>query len=747
MLKNIELEYHVDNWEKTIVSNPFVLEKKEYIRDIDILNHYLKDSATYLNLMTGKPINECLSFIKNSLQPGGEFQFVDPKIQYLCRGENEDRVELEGTLSVYINESVKNNELIAPTLTTYINPKIRKSLLVDFVEGNIKGRNKAKKEMFTAKMSGDKVTEAIKKSEQTNRKLSNNSVSGAHCSAGTPFYNKTSHSTLTSNCRSTSGYGNANNEKFLCGNRHYWSPDIIRNNIISIINHTNYVQLELVINKYNIKYPTIEETIACYRYSSDLYWKGFKDHATLELLISKLSDIQRAAFVYTGDLYHLMKLNNALIYNFIDKLSNKIQTPHLNPHSVISKTPNGQAILTKVPDDQLALAGQICTKELLDAIPIDKVDQKTTNLLDIIDSPYHGMFASTIENISNTLNEYSDFIRIFFVTENVPASVSVFPSSIRRSAITSDTDSTIFTVQDWVIWHRGKVIFDDKAIGVAATMIFLAAQSIIHVLARMSANFGIDTDKIHQIAMKNEYFFPIFTPTDKAKHYYALISCQEGNIFRKYEKEIKGVHLKSSNVPKSIIKDAEKMILFIMNEVVAGRKISIKHITKWIADKEREIEKSILKGDYDYFRLGQIKTANSYKQTEEAAAYKQYLLWEEVFAPKYGSTVKPPYMVIKVGMNIDTPTLTRDWIADIKDRELANRLEKWLVNNNKTSFGGTLLLPEQVISAKGIPEEVAIAIGVRDIIYDITSIYYTILETLGIYITNKKKTNMCYDLI
>ena len=49
--------------------------------------------------------------------------------------------------------------------------------------------------------------------------------------------------------------------------------------------------------------------------------------------------------------------------------------------------------------------------------------------------------------------------------------------------------------------------------------------------------------------MKNEYKFDVFVPTQVAKHYYASIGCQEGNLYKAQEPEIKGVHLKSSNAP------------------------------------------------------------------------------------------------------------------------------------------------------------------------------------------------------
>lgn len=703
--------------------NPFVLDKVHYRRDINVLKHYVHDTATYLSLMTKRPYNECLEFVKNGVRPGGQFEFKDPDVIYLERAENGDREKKQGKLSAYINDAIRDRDLIAPTLTTYLSPTKSKSLLVDFIDGNVKARGMAKKAQFAARVAGNKVVETVKKIEQTNKKLNNNSISGAHVSASTPLYNKTAHSTLTSTCRSTSGYGNANNEKFLCGNRHYWSPDIIRNNIISIINHTDYPAFERAMAEFGIRHPTVDETMDCIRYSAQLYWHGKRDYERLQLLVESLSDIQRSAFVYTGDLYHLMKFNEAVVRTFITKLSKHVTTPHPNPDAVVDGS----------TEDNRNLASQICSTEL-----------KGTSVKDIKGTPAYGIYASTLENIQNVLQEYKSLIRGFWVTANLPASMAVFPDSIRRAAVTSDTDSTIFTVQDWVVWHQGKLGFDPEALAVAATMIFLASQSITHVLAIMSANFGIEQERLHQIAMKNEFKFDVFTPTQVAKHYYALISCQEGNVFKEYDKEIKGVHLKSSNAPKVVMAEAKRMMEFIMMSVVQEKTINMGYILKWIGDIERQVVESIKKGSHEYFRKGQIKTPPSYAEGENAPPYQQYLLWKEVFAPKYGDIQEPPYMSIKISAELSSPAKTKEWIASIADRELAARLEAWMVKTNKKHFGSTFMVPEQCL-ANGIPEEILAVVGVRKIVLDTTRTFYLILESLGIYMLNNKTTRLVSD--
>lgn len=718
--------------------NPFVLAPSSYKRDLNVLKFYVEDQATYLNKMTGKPMAQCVEFVKAQLKPGGQFEFKDPKVLFLEREENGDREKKVGTLLAYLNESIRDEQLISPTGATYINPKKLQSVLVDYIDTNVKARGKAKKEKFSAEMEANKaekdgdmplfklkqVVMAIKELEQVNRKLANNAISGAHVSPSTPLYNKSAHSTLTSTCRVTSGYGNANNEKLLNGNRHYWAPHIVRNNIISIINHTNYEFMEATMKEFGMRCPTVAETMECIKYSAQLYWWDRKDYARIEQLVQTLSDMERAAFVYTGDLYHIMRFNDGVVRQFITKLATRVGT--------VDPTPD--ATIHTWPEEYVHLAAQICPGEM-----------KGMRIADVKGTDAHGILASTTNNIGNTILEYGNFIRAFFVTENLPASVAFFPDSVRRAALISDTDSTIFTVQDWVEWMCGTVEFGDRGNAVSATMIFLAAQTIVHVLARISANFGIAEDRIHQIAMKNEFKFDVLVPTQVAKHYFAMISCQEGNLFAKYKEEIKGVHLKASNAPIEIMKKAKKMMLFIMNEVMAGRKIKLKNILKEIADIERGIFAAIAKGDYAYFRMGQIKPPESYTKSAEESPYAQYMLWNEVFGPKYGIAPPPPYMCVKVATDVDSPTKTREWIASMEDRELAGRLQQWMTRNNK-KYIGSLQLPEQCVASNGIPKEILDVAGVRRIVLDCTRTFYIILESLGVFMANDKITKLCSDM-
>jgi len=460
-------------------------------------------------------------------------------------------------------------------------------------------------------------------------------------------------------------------------------------------------------------------------YSTDLYWTNTKGVQIVKSILDKLTPIQRQAFVYTGDMYHLMLYNEAVVRRLITGLSTKVEGVCENAIDVVHAA----------NEDIVNLAHQICSKEMMG---------KGKNHKALVGTPELQILALTIMNIENVLTDHSDLIKVLWVTNNMPSSVAYFPESIRRSALTSDTDSTIFTVQDWVKWYSGEIGFDQEHMSVAATMIFLASQTITHVLAKMSANFGISEKRLSQIAMKNEFKFDVFVPTQVAKHYFAIISCQEGNVFEKLKKEIKGVHLKSSNVPTQIIKQATDLMESIMTTVMQGKKIKIKEVLKLIGDSERNIANSINTGNLDFFRLAQIKTPSSYKSSERSSPYGHHLFWNEVFGVKYGKLAEPPYSCVKVSTILENPTALKAWVDSIQDKDVAARAARWIVDNKKERMP-TLLLSVETIQSKGFPVELANIIDVRTMVSDLTSVFYLILETLGIYLSTDKKTKLVSD--
>lgn len=705
---------------QAVQTNPFLWPVDEYKRQYDFIQYLKKDIVQLIHQhFPKKSIDEIAAWVHRKINDDPKLGIKDPKVTFLERQENGDRVKKESTLYRYIRDSLKKNEIIAPTLTTYISPSVKISLVSLFIAENVKRRAQAKKEQFAARGDGDKDLEIFKKQEQTAYKLGNNGVSGTHVVPNTSLYNKTSHSTLTSNCRATAGFGNANNEKFIAGNRHYWKPDLVIFNILSTLRLTQMDKIEEVLQKYDLHKPTTDEAMSCITHSTDQYWKSPEDLERIRTLVDSLSPIQRSAFVYVGDLFHLRKYNPEFVRTLLTKLSTKVTGVCENPFDLINA----------LDGDQINQVHQICH---LECAGIEKKYGELSEL-DL------GTFALTCQHLKKTVDEHADLIQAFWTTPNAPASMGYFPESIRHTVLTGDTDSTIFTVQDYVLWLLGEQeAFGAKMYAVAGSVVYLASSTITHLLAMMSANYGVARNKLFQIGMKNEYFFPSFIPTQLGKHYVAWKSSQEGVIFTKLQEEIKGVQLKSSNSPPIIIKKGKELIHQLMNKGMRGEKFSAVEVLTYVADIEREVTRSILAGEATYLKAGSIKDAESYSQSEELSPYQRHYFWNTIFGPDYGEMPDPPYKTLKFSLSTTSATRFKAWLARLSNAGFVQRMRNWLDKNGKKDVK-TIYLPTQILMEKGMPKELLEAVDIRKMVGEVCRIFYIILETLRIFVRGEKR--------
>lgn len=693
--------------------NLFLKPEEYYQRKINPLAQYVQQTGFYLSKMSGLPLDHCQQKVRDGIRNKAFPNQNDPVVTYFERDDNLDRSKQQVRLSQYIGQVVSNTEILVPTFTSYVPTSVRESLIVGFTDNNVRLRSVAKKAAFKAEALGKTDEYIMLNNEQTNRKLYNNSMSGAFAAGGSIMNNPTGHNTLTSMTRTVSSLGNSSNEKIIMGNRHYRSPDVTLANVISITSNLDRNEFGQVMEKYKLKYPTVEDVISCIKYSSDFYWNDPKAFVKIENFVNKLDALERAAFVYIGDFYHIRLHNEQFVRNFLTVLSRKIK-------GVVTEEPLKR--IHKFDEQIVNFAHQVCMSELkgfgkdYDKLPIDDL---------------HALVA-TCANIEDVVISHKDFINAIFLTTNVPSSTAYITNMIRRTVVLSDTDSTMFAIDDWVIWYRGKLIFDDEAYALAGSVMFIATQCIAHCLAIFSANMGVERKKLFNLAMKPEFVFPLHCQTSVAKHYFASIAVKEGNVYSKHKSEIKGVGLKNSAAPRELIKDSQAKMVEIMTTIHSGGKISILKELKRVADIERKIRESLLNGNVEYYKQSKIKDSEAYARNAEESPYQYHTFWETVFAPKYNSIAAPPYSVIKIPLLTDNPTRLKTWIDNIVDRELAKRLADYLTVSRKKALG-TFYLSKSYVSSFGMPEEFKPVINVKKIALDLTSQDRMILETLGFF--------------
>lgn len=712
-----------------LVNNPFNRKASDYVRDINVIDGAINQFAIIISRTYKIKYKEARDYVVDELKNGSK-RFRDPIMRFLQQDEFEDRHPEEMKFSQYIRSAERDKLLMAPTFTQIIPPDRKESMLSSYIKVNLAKRNAEKKLQLKAANHGEKFKESLHKNNQNNKKILNNAISGNHRSIHSILYDRPVHPILTSCCRIANGSANSNNDRLLMGSRHYYTPDTVLANIASIIEITDWPLVKRAIDGHNMYKPTIEETMAVIKRSTDLYWESEHEtgHKLIRKFVESLDEYERAAVCYTGDLYHIAQFNDKIVRDILDAL---VKSPEI-------RVDNHAEWLDHVDEDTQA---QIKVR-----FP-EIVGKEHFWHEDVIAREDYWKVGSMACQIYTALDHYADVINAFLMSKNVPFLISDFPSAIRRAGVGSDTDSAIFTVQDWAIWYNGNddVTYDNILLSEA--MAFIVSETTTHNLATMTVNIGVTDEKeIFRLSMKNEYLFPVFMLTSRAKHYAALQKVQEGVIFDKAKLEKKGVELIASNSPEGVREDLDRLILDALHKQERGERISLHEYLVTVAEWEHRIYDSISAGETDYLKSARVKEEDGYTKEAEKSRYVNYMLWDEVFADKFGQCVPPPYSALAFSIVPDTKTKTKKWIDSWDDTERAARLRAFMEKVGKV-YLGEILLPEDNIMSYGIPKEILDVINVRKIVAKAVSPFYLFLESFEYYLQDKDQCKLIMDFI
>ena len=703
--------------------NIFLREEAQYVRNLDILKTATGLAADYLNLMTGKPLEECLTFVRNQIAWDGSFPVESIVVKGLQRLPNQDRVKVSESLDTVLKHIQSSNAILSPNFVIYDSAETNKSCTSKYVEDKMTERGKVKRMALQAQQQQDHATFAYCNNSEYGIKILTNSLSGAQASPHNPLFNKTAHSSLTSTTRVIVSYSNASTEKFLKGNRHYHSKDIVIENILAITKLTDYEKLRSVINKYDIYIPTAEELLVLVKRSTKFYWTNTAQDTQIYTLLTKLTALQRAAFMYVGDFFHLTIYNDALVRNFLTKM---ITRP------AYCEFADPDAILKTADEGIVTLTGILCA-DILAGSSVN--DIKQSSLIN------YNIYVGTIHHVSEVIAEYSDLLIALFVTDNVPSTIYNFPDSIRRCVVGSDTDSTMFTTQSSVEWFFGRLAFGHEADKIANVLCYLNTQVIAHMLASCSRQMGAEDKYLYKLEMKNEYGFPIYIRANRAKHYATLLASREGNVYKIPKNDIKGVGLKDSKIPRNIMVRLEKEINNVMMDLLGEKTIDIYPLMQRVANLEHNINNSLNSGSMEYLSTVNISAQAAYKNPM-SSKYMHYDLWLKVFQGKFGVIEQPPYRAIKISTTLHNSTAMTNWLQEL-DTRISRPLLVWMEENKKTKFE-QLLLPLELFE-NGVPTDFVSIINKRKIIAELLGGFYILFEMLGMFFKGKNATILLFD--
>lgn len=723
--------------------NPFVREPSYYKRKVDILGGYKLASATYLHSKHPQfSLDYCLNYVADQMKAGGTNELKDPRVMFISQRKRGNRAKEVSTLSALLDEVVNDqNLLLSPALIAYQRPEIVKSLLSEFLFGNVKKRKDYKNLMFKYEQAGNKTLQTFYNILQSSVKELNNSLSGAGVSKFNAIYCKSSHLSLTSGCRTATSYANASNERYIAGNRHYHKPNVVIQELSNAVLYGPHKEIDAVVAKYGIVYPSVEQTMECILKSSRKYWTDNKAEAFIKDYVLTMSPAARAAFCYTGDCFHLSKFNPGFVENMFEGfigVDKEYTDEECYNDDILYKLDGDKVVTVSLFKSNLMVGKEF--KELKTKYP---KEYKQVN--------------TAAYNFECKIHEYADLIDALWRPRYLISSIGKFRSIVREAVLTSDTDSTIFTTMYWTEKVTGLLDFTKRSYNVGYLVVYFASQIVSNALAILCANMGVGVEQLNMLQMKNEYYFPIYGLTNISKHYFALRSAQEGVIKAKMaedgtwietpELEMKGVHLISSKASIQFMIEFQEYIEHqIMRQLMHDKKLGWHDVMDKPIKTELNIRHNIRSGEVDYYSREQIKDPRDYKQGADNSNYFQYLLWREVFAPKYGDVDNPPLYAVKIPVDLSKPRKLKAWVADVKAKDLAlgERLENFLETKDRSQFT-SILIPQQIVEISGLPQEIVPVIDEARAVSQIMTPYYIALQTFGLYAGNSKNTRLLSD--
>lgn len=695
-------------------------------RDLNNLKHYHTQLGFYIHKTKQIDRTQAEDWVKWALK-NNRIPYNDPMMDVLIKDDKRNRHRARMKYSEYLEKVTNNRLIMAPTMTCYLPASTMKSELADFTEVNFYSRKKTKKEGQAAKSRGDMETALLKDGLQAKKKEDINSISGAMSIATTPMANRSGHSTLTSVCRTATAFANANTERLFMGRRHLWNYESVIDNITGILAYVNLEKAKEIIDKFGFHYVTPDELYESLKYSWDSYMRSPYTENRIKQFIDTLSPLECSTYLYMGDFYHLRKYNDTWVRNHIDKLM-KFQTlPPVSAEETKAELKSVDEFF--LPLLSITLSGMIGTLS-----PFDPKHEGTD---------YYGYIGAYSKYLRETMGETAEYYDFFWRNPFIPAETALFPEVHRRAVLGGDTDSTLLTSYQWIDWYCGTREVNKETMTVAGIMIFYLSVIVKHTLAHVSGIIGVEERYIHNMKMKNEFFFDTFAVSNRTKHYASTSTVCEGILQREPEILLKGVALKNSKARAEIIEAFHNTMVSAMERIAKGEKIDVEQVIDDIAKIEASIYESIMHGSTEYLTTRSIKVKDAYAKPE-SSDYANYELWEEVFAPKYGHAGEPPYLGVRISMELPNKTVVNSWLDSLSDQIVADRFRKYMESRNRKGIA-SLILPYDVVVTSGIPDELKPIVNARKIIFANMEQFYIYLEMFNLGKINKWLTKLCLD--
>lgn len=708
----------------------FLKKADEYNRDLDVIRNYIESSATYMSKTQGVEYEKAYTRIKEAILDGTlpfENKPMLVNFRKQCRADKEVK---KTTVSDFLRFVSKTRKILMPNMVVYENPKIERSFISEVILKGFTRRKKNKKISQEAKFSGDKQLAVIKNIEQGNNKIVINSSSGAASDRNNALNSESKHSALTSTCRIMASISNLLSEAIIGGHFVYYCKEDIINDIIARIRLSDLALVEKVCYAMGLVLPTTDYIM------EKIESKNFAMVTKPELkevrdLVDSLTSVERAAYVYTYNLYGFIELNRKAGQKFIEDFTFE---------SVYEKAELIEADACRAEwstaDSYIESYITTCSPEETTGFSKGEIVGNDEKIV---------VLGSKLRRLRYlVLTYYAPFFKAFYIVDYTPPNVFDYRDAIRTEVTGGDTDSTFYCVQSLIELVYGKdYLFDHKTDKLRELVGYISSQTTCHNNAMLSEQMGVAKEDLFEQKMKPEYSMVVMGVTTRAKHYYAALTAQEGNLYSKPVMQTKGVGMRSSKIPRWLIDISEKYEAKLAEAVMSRRKLSVLEALSPIAYIEHSLCEVYRSGKPGAFQSYTIKTPDSYKAKEENPSFFYQRLWNEIFSPKYGPYGELPAQGIKINVDLPNKTALKTWIETFECKEMQERALAFFEREGRKSLV-MISVPNTYLECGKVPEEIMAAMDLDRLIGTLMESFYYIAETMGFHYRNKKSSRFVF---
>lgn len=682
-------------------NNPFYTDN--YTTQRDILKTACRDHAFFLSRKLDKDQDTILNELTTYIQHHPE-EFVAKKAKILVKDKEGDKEVKIIPIDKVFNYVFRKNYHFSPSMVAYTNSDEKESVNALGTRSFVDNRNKYKKLREKAIEAGDKDLIVKFDKLQNAFKIFNNAQSGAMSTGGTPIHNPSGHTTLTSTCRVLVSTVNLINEQFLSGNRIYSTPQVTVQSITARILATDLKLLDDTMEKYQLYKPTPDDLMDVIKKNIERYWESSQYLTIIEEYVQKLTYLELAAVVYTLDLVSLYRLNPVFMTRFFDEW-------------------------THIPD----------TFE--DTLKIEDGDDYTLCISKYLRKPSEEELVGLNYYNKQIEKKYEDFIKVFFRSSIPPTNIFDVNTVVRECVLTSDTDSSIYTVDKLMDTYSNDPI---KRVSLSSVLTYFIRKISLDQHRQISINMNVALRNQHLLEMKNEFYFSGYITTLMSKHYYTLKMIVEGVVMKEPEMLTKGVHLRSAQIAKDIKDHATKLMAKFINALITHEKLDPAEELHAVADLEQSVIQDLKNGNWMWLGRKGVKAKARYK-LPMSSSYFYHEMWERTFAGKYGSAPDLPYLGIKINVDLGNKTKIKNFIESIEDKGLAERIEKFITETGRDKFDNIIVPMERLSAMNDIPKEIKDVMDIREIIKQNFKSIYAVLESVGLYFLNADGTRLVSD--